>query len=305
MKILVTGGAGYKGVKLCSALLRAGHKITILDNFMYGFEPILSFIPNKNCTINPKDIRALKKRDVVGFDIIYHLAAISGYPACEANPHSAQVINVEATEKLGKLLDARQVLVYASTTSFYGKLGKEMDEKSRPEPTSLYGITKYEAEKKIMRRANSVSLRFATLFGVSPKMRNDLIVNDFVYRATVERSLVLFDSKSVRTFLHLDDAIKAYMLIIKIPKKMVGEVFNVGSDKMNFSKMQLAKKIRKHVEFEIVDSVLRDWDRRDFIINYDKITKLGFRPSKTLDQGINELVKLYSFYRPYFHFRPI
>ena len=305
MKVLVTGGAGYKGVKLTESLLKAGHKVTIFDNFMYGHDPILPLISRKNASIIQKDIRAVGKEDLKGFDLVYHLAAISGLLACEANPHSARVINVDATKQLTNLLDPGQVLVYASTTSFYGKSGKNVDENSKPKPISLYTRTKYEAERLVMKRKNSVAFRFATLFGVSPRMRNDLMVNDFVNRAVNEGSLVLFDSASVRTFLHLDDAIKAYMMVLRNPKKVVGKIFNVGSNKMNFSKKKLAERIRKHVNFEIVDSEVPDRDKRDFIINYDKITKLGFKPSKTIDSGIKELTKLYSFYSPNRPYRPI
>jgi len=305
MRVLVTGGAGYKGVKLCTALLKAGHKVTILDNFMYGHDPILPLISRRSASVIQKDIRAIDKKDLKGFDLVYHLAAISGLLACEANPHSAKVINVDATKQLTKLLDPGQVLVYASTTSFYGKSGREVDENSRPNPISLYTRTKYAAERSVMRRKNSVAFRFATLFGVSPRMRNDLMVNDFVNRAVNEGSLVLFNSASVRTFLHLDDAIRAYMMVLKNPKKIVGKIFNVGSNKMNFSKKKLADRIRKHVKFEIVDSEVPDRDKRDFIINYDKITKLGFKQTKTIDTGIRELKKLYSFYQPNPPFRPI
>jgi len=305
MKVLVTGGAGYKGAKLSRALLKAGHKVTILDNFMYGFDPILPLVSRRNASIVQKDIRAITKDDLKEYEIIYHLAAISGLLACDANPHSAKVINVDATKQLSKLLDPGQVLVYASTTSFYGKSGKKVDENSKPEPISLYTQTKYDAEKAVMRRKNSVALRFATLFGVSPRMRNDLMVNDFVNRAVNERSLVLFDSDSVRTFLHLDDSVRAYMMILKKPKKMVGDIFNVGSNKMNFSKRKLANRIRKQIDYEIVDSKIPDKDRRDFIINYGKITKLGFKPKKTIDAGILELSKLYSFYHPNLPYRPI
>jgi len=305
MKVLVTGGAGYKGVKLCIALLKAGHKVTIFDNFMYGFDPILPLVAHKNASIAQKDIRAIEKKDLEGYDVIYHLAAISGLGACDANPHSAKIINVDATKQLVKFLDPGQVLVYASTTYIYGKAGRKVDENSKPELISLYSKTKYAAECSVMRRKNSVSFRFATVFGVSPRMRNDLMVNDFVNRAVNERSLVLFDSRSARTFLHLDDTIKAYLMVLGKADKMMGKIYNVGSNKMNLSKRALAERIKRYVNYEIVDSEVPDRDKRDFIINYNKITKLGFTPSKTIDAGIRELVKLYSFYQPNPSFRPI
>ena len=306
MKILITGGAGYKGVKLASSLLALKYNVAVLDNFMYGYEPVLPLVRERRCSIYQKDIRSLTKDDVKDYDVIYHLAALSGHLSCDANPHSAKEINVLATRELCKLLSPKQVLIYASTTSLYGKSGGKMSENDTvPRQTSLYAKTKYEAEKYVMERKNSVTFRFATLFGVSPRMRNDLMVNDFVYRAISERSLVLFDSGSVRTFLHVDDGIRAYLLALEKLNKMAGQIYNIGSNDLNFSKLELAKSIKKQVDFEIVNSSLEDIDKRNFVITYDKISKLGYKVERSLDFGIGELVKLYSFYKPYSHSRPI
>jgi len=298
MKILITGGAGYKGLKLAPLLLERGHDVTILDNFMYGYDSALFMFRYPTVEFVQKDVRNLEKTDVAGFDLIYHLAGISGYPACEANPNSAQMINVEATKSLVKFMDPGQTLVYASTTSFYGKSGEFCDENTPIQPVSLYGITKYEAEKICMDRPNSIAFRFATIFGISPKMRWDLMPNDFTMRAVQERCLVLFDSQSVRTFLHLDDAIGAYLMVLDQSDKMMGEVFNVGDSTMNLSKKQLAEAIAEYVKFDILDSTLPDMDVRNFIINFDKIKALGFAPRRTVRDGIGELVKLFRFYRP-------
>jgi len=297
--ILVTGGAGYKGSLLVGSLLEQGNRVTVLDNFMYGFESILGFVNHKNCNIIKKDIRNLQQNDISSYDIIIHLAAISGYPACEANPHSAEIINTHSTKKLVSYLSKNQILVYASTTSFYGTSGETMDENSKVSPVSLYGITKYEAEKICMDHQNSISLRFATLFGVSNRMRTDLLVNDFVYKALIERSLVLFDSKSIRTYLHVKDAIQAYLLVLNNLSKMSGQIYNVGSNDMNFSKYELSSRIKNHIDFKIIESDLEDFDLRNFVINYDKINRLGFNASITMDDGILELKKLFSFYRPF------
>lgn len=305
MKILITGGAGYKGVLLAEALLQAGCSVTILDNFLYGYESVLGFAADKNCTILKQDIRNIAEKDVKDFDVIYHLAAISGYPACEANPHSAQMINVVSTERLISLLAPGQLLVYASTTSLYGQSGLEQDENSLPTPASLYGITKWQAETLCMQRPNAISFRFATLFGVSRRMRCDLLLNDFVYRAVNERSIVLFDSHSVRTFLHVRDAVKAYVMALTDPGKMVGNIFNVGCRSMNFSKLELARIIQRHLQNEIIETRLDDPDRRDFIINFDKIAALGFTPTVSIEDGIEELVRLYSWYQPFQNYRPI
>jgi nucleoside-diphosphate-sugar epimerase len=304
-RVLITGGAGYKGAPLTAALLDAGFAVTILDNFIYGYEPMLGFASNPKCTIVKKDIRNLEKADVEAFDQIFHLAGISGYPACEANPHSAQVINVTSTQTLVDLLDPEQILFYASTTSIYGRSGEPMDEESLPTPTSLYSVTKFEAEKICMARENSIAFRFATIFGVSPRMRCDLLLNDFVYKAVVDRSLVLFDSSSVRTFLHLRDAIRAYVIAALAPQPYLGKILNIGSNELNYSKLDLAHMIGKKIDFEIVQSSLDDPDRRDFIINFDKIQSLGFNAEISVENGIDELIRLYSWYRPFLAYRTI
>jgi nucleoside-diphosphate-sugar epimerase len=304
-KILITGGAGYKGTVLTEELLKSGYSVTILDNFMYGYDSVLGFVGNKHCTILKKDIRNLAPSDVADYDVIFHLAGISGYPACEANPHSAQIINVDSTRKLVSFIGKNQLLIYASTTSFYGSSGEIKDENSPVAPVSLYGITKLEAEKICMSHQYSISMRFATLFGVSRKMRTDLLVNDFVQKAITERSLVLFDSKSVRTYLHVKDAISAYLLALEKPAQMAGQIYNVGSNKLNFSKLALAEKIKQHIDFRIIDSDLSDFDKRNFVICYDKIDQMGFRPSVSIDEGIIELKKLYAFYRPFLPYQVI
>ena len=305
MKIIITGGSGYKGVKLSNILLHQGHHVTNIDSFLYGYEPIFGLVPHKNYTVLKKDIRSLTKSDLSGAEVIYHLAGISSYPACEANPNAAQVINVGATRRLVKLLSPQQLIIYASTTTFYGYSKEVLSEISEVNPVSLYSVTKYKAEQTVMQHPNSVSLRFASLFGVSPRMRDDLMVNDFVHRAIVDRSLVLFDPHSIRTFLHVDDAIRAYLMPLDNQKKMKNQIYNVGADNLNFSKAQLAQKIGKYVKFETVNSVLGDRDIRDCTISYDKLRKLGFSPRVSIDKGIKELIKLYTFYHPNSLYRAI
>jgi len=298
MKILILGGAGYKGLKLAVALLELDHEVTIFDNFMYGYDSALFLFTYPKVSFVQKDIRNIQEKDVSPYDMVFLMAGISGYPACEANPNSAQMINVHAAEKLVSALSNNQILVNPSTTSFYGNTGTLCTEKTPIAPVSLYGITKYEAEKICMDRENSISFRFATIFGIAPKMRWDLMPNDFVMRAVHERSLVLFDSKSVRTFLHIDDAIQSYLMVFDRFEAMRGNVYNVGSDSMNLSKIQLAERIKEKVEFSIIDSTLPDFDSRNFIINFDKISSLGFKPKKSLEEGIDELIKFFRFYRP-------
>ncbi len=297
--ILVTGGAGYKGIMLTSALLDRGFQVTILDNFMYGYNSVLHLVQNENLKIINLDIRNISKKNLEKFDCIYHLAGISGMPACAANPHSAEVINVKSTEKLVSYLNSDQLIIYASTTSFYGLTNEECDETVSVKPATIYGRTKYEAENIVMRHSNSIALRFATIFGVSPKMRNDLLLNDFVYKAVNDRSIVIFAGYSKRTFVHIRDAIIAYVFALDNASAMKGGIYNIGDESLNFSKNDIAQAIGKYVHFENIDSTLSDLDTRSFSVSFKKIKSLGYNTKLTLDDGIKELLKLYSFYKIY------
>ena len=305
MKILVTGGAGYKGVILVKKLLERGYTVTLLDNFMYGYNSVLHLVPEPNLKIIQLDIRNLDGKLLAEFDVIYHLAGISGMPACAANPHSAEVINVEATRKLVSLLHNNQLLIYASTTSIYGAASIECDESVPVVPPSLYARTKYEAESIVLDRQNSISLRFATIFGTSPRMRVDLLVNDFTYKAVNDRAIVIFAGQSKRTFIHILDAINAYLFALDHADSMRGKIYNVGDEKLNFSKLDIAHAIRNYVEFEIINSSLPDLDVRDFLVSFKRFRDLGFRVKLSLDDGIQELLKLYSFYKSHSHFNII
>ena len=303
-KILVTGGAGYKGIILTYKLLDRGYKVTVLDNFMYGYEPILHLATHPNLTIRKADIRN-KVEGLRDFDVIFHLAGISGFPACTANPHSAHLINVEATRQLAENLGEGQLLINASTTSLYGKSGAPCDESTTVDPVSTYAMTKLEAEKILCGRENVINLRFATVFGFSPKMRMDLMVNDFVYKAVKEGILVLFDSFAKRTFIHVEDAADCYLFALDNADKMRGGIYNAGGNNMNFSKLEIAHIIQKKQNFKIIDSDLKDKDLRHFQVNYNKIEKLGFSPQKTIEYGVEEMIKIFSFYEYYSHYRTI
>jgi len=307
MKILITGGAGYKGVILTQKLLNRGYEVTILDNFMYGYNSILHLINNPNLKVIKVDIRNISESHIKDFDCIFHLAGISGMPACAANPHSAESINVESVRKMVNLLYKDQILINASTTSMYGYSEEICDENSSINSSilSMYGKTKYEAEKIIQSRENSISLRFATVFGVSPKMRNDLLVNDFTYKAVQERSIVLFAGKTRRTFVHIEDATDSYVFTLEKFDSMKNDIYNVGSNSLNLTKIDIAEEIKKYVKFELVDSTLPDVDTRNFEISFDKIRGLGFNIKHNLSQGVQELVKLYRFYVQYIPYQII
>jgi nucleoside-diphosphate-sugar epimerase len=299
MQILVTGGAGYKGILLVKALLDRGDSVTLLDNFMFGYSSVLHLVGKPKLSVVQLDIRSLTEKAVAKYDAVFHLAGISGMPACAANPHSAETINVAATRKLVSFLHKDQLLINASTTSLYGAAPVECDETIAVEPPSLYAKTKYDAEKIVQSRPNSISLRFATVFGVSPRMRNDVLVNDFTYKAVTDRAIVIFAGHSKRTFIHIHDAIAAYLFALDHAEAMRGGVYNVGREDLNFSKNDIAAAIRKHVPFETIASSLPDFDVRDFLVSFKKIRALGYTTTRTLDDGIPELVKLYGFYRVY------
>jgi nucleoside-diphosphate-sugar epimerase len=305
MRILVTGGAGYKGVLLTEELLKMGYKVTVLDNFMYGYDSLLHLISNNNLTVNKIDVRNLKESDIKDFDIIFHLAGISGMPACASNPHSAESINVESVRKLLDLISKNQLLINASTTSMYGFSDTICDENSSITPVSIYGKTKYASENLIQERENSISLRFATVFGVSPRMRNDLMVNDFTYKAINDRSIILFAKDTKRTFIHINDAISGYLFAMENSDNMIGNVYNVGDNNMNFSKKEISDNIGKYVKFEIIESNLPDFDKRNFEISFDKINNLGYSVKYNLNDGIMDMVKLYSYYVQYTPYKVI
>lgn len=304
MKILVTGGAGYKGTVLTRKLLEQGYDVTLLDNFMYGYEPVMHLANNPKLTIVKHDIRN-GIPDMAKYDVIFHLAGISGFPACASNPHSAQLINVEAIRLIARDLSHGQMLINASTTSMYGKSGMPCNEETAVDPVSTYAQTKLAAEEILHDRENVVSLRFATVFGFSTRMRMDLMINDFVYKAVKERVIVLFDSFAKRTFIHVEDAADCYIFTMKNFDRMRSNVFNAGGNNLNFSKEEIAQKIKNKVDFSIINSEVKDKDLRHFIVNFDKIAGLGFKPARTVEDGIDELLRIYSFYEYYSHFRTI
>ncbi len=304
MNILVTGGAGYKGTVLTGRLLEQGYSVTLLDNFMYGYEPVMHLATNKNLEIVRHDIR----NGIPGmknYDVIFHLAGISGFPACASNPHSAQLINVEAVRQIANDLAPGQMLINASTTSMYGKSGQACDETTAVDPVSTYAQTKYAAEQILHERPNVISLRFATVFGFSTRMRMDLMINDFVYKAVKEKVIVLFDSFAKRTFIHVQDAADCYIFAMRNFDAMKGGIYNAGGNNLNFSKEEIAEKIREKVDFSIINSEVRDKDLRHFVVNFDKIEKLGYNPRKSVEDGVDELIRIYGFYEYYSHYRTI
>ena len=297
MKILITGGAGYKGSSLVPALIQ-NYEVDVLDHHISPECTLIPFTKKKNFNFIKKDIRDVKKKDISKYDLIIHLAGLSGYPACEANPGIAESVNVDSTKNLCNLMSKNQKLIYASTTYIYEISKKKINEDSPVSPKTLYAKTKLKAEKICLERENTVSLRFATIFGASPNMRHDLLLNDFVKKAVNEKNIVLFDQNSLRSFIHIDDVMSSYLLTIKNFSKMKENIYNIGSDSMNYSKLQIAKKIQKKTVCEVITSTLADPDKRNFIIDYSKIQKFKFKNKISIDEGINELVKFYKWFKP-------
>ncbi len=302
--ILVTGGAGYIGNVLIRNLLKKDFKVTVFDNFYYNqFNSILDLVSLKNLNIIENDVRNTKDLlDQVKLnDIIIPLAGIVGAPACSKNEKLATEVNTVQIKEISKNLSKDQIVILPVTNSGYG-IGKEgiyCDEKSPLNPISHYGKTKVEAEKYIVDKNNFVSMRLATVFGVSGRMRTDLLVNNFVYKAYNEKSLILFESHFKRNYIHIQDISNAIIKILLNFNNFKNEIYNVGINDANLSKKELAYKIKDHLpDLEITeDEFAKDPDKRNYIVSNDKIYNKGWKPTKTLDDGIEELIKCYRLFK--------
>jgi nucleoside-diphosphate-sugar epimerase len=302
VNVVITGGAGYVGTKLAEQYLLRNHHVTIVDNFMFGANSILHLMKYKHLTVVRRDIRSNDYSYLNGCDILFHLAGLSGMPMCKDNPVAAKAINVEATRNLVANCSSAQSIIYASTTSIYGRSSEDCTELSQVNPISLYSQTKYEAENIVMQHPNSISLRFATLFGVSTRMRiNSLLVNGLSYEAVKNGYVVLYDSRAMRAFLHIDDAVNAYIFAGDNLDKMQGNIYNVNNPKLNCSKMGLANIISEFTDLSIYENNpktidLDRFDARDFNVSSAKIESLGYQSNISLHNGVEELMKLYRFY---------
>jgi nucleoside-diphosphate-sugar epimerase len=299
MKILVTGAAGYIGSVLVPILLSQGHKVVALDNFMYNQSSLLDCCHNKDLTIVRGDTRdkALITKILKDADAIFPLACLTGAPLCAKDPVSAQTIVVDAIKMILDLRSKNQMIIYPTTNSGYGvgEKGKFCTEETPLRPISVYGKVKVEAENLLLNSSNAITLRLATAFGVSPRMRLDLLVNDFVYRAVYDRFVVLFEAHFKRNYIHVRDISKAFCHGLKNYDKMKGQAYNVGLSDANLSKLELCQEIKKQVpDFYFVEAEIgEDPDKRDYIVSNEKIEKTGFKPDVSLSDGIQELIKAY------------
>lgn len=301
--ILITGGAGYIGSILAPALLAAGHKVTVLDNFMFGQTSLAALCADPDFDVLRGDAReeSVLRPLVAKADLVIPLAALVGAPLCDRDRTGAVSINRTAVETLMKLLSADQRVLYATTNSGYGigEKGAFCTEESPLRPISLYGRTKVEAEDAVRARGNAISFRLATVFGFSPRMRLDLLVNDFVYRALNDRVVVLFEAHFKRNYIHIRDVARAFLHGIDHFETMKNNIFNVGLSDANLSKAELCERIKRHVpNFQYFEApVGEDPDKRDYIVSNAKIEGTGYRPAHSLDDGIVELIKGYRMLR--------
>lgn len=299
MNVLVTGGAGYLGSVLVPRLLEAGHTVTVIDNFMYNQTSLLDCCYNPNLKIIRGDTREkrLLEQQMKHTDAIFPLACLTGAPLCAKDPQGAQGIIVDAVKMILELRSKDQMVIYPTTNSGYGigEKGKHCTEETPLKPISVYGRLKVAAEEEVLACGGGITLRLATAFGVSPRMRLDLLVNDFTYRAVYDRFIVLFEAHFKRNFIHVRDVAKAFIHGLNNFKKMKNEAYNVGLSTANLNKMELCQEIKKHVpDFYFVEAAVgEDPDKRDYIVSNEKIEQTGFKPDVSLSDGIQELIKAY------------
>lgn len=303
-KILVTGGAGYIGSVLVPELLKAGHEVTVVDNFLYNQPSLLDVCHYKTLTIVRGDARneALLKKHVVGKNFIIPLAGLVGAPVCAEDPLGAGSINRDAVLMLLTLRAPEQKIIFPSTNSGYGRMEKGVaycDENSPLDPVSLYGKLKVETEEALLKAGNVVSFRLATVCGMSPRMRTDLLVNDFVYRAIADISITLFESHFKRNYIHVRDVARAFIHAMDNFESMKNQTYNVGLSNANLSKFELCEKIKEKLpKFVFTESTVgEDPDKRNYIISNEKIEKTGFATQVSIEDAIVELIKGYQVVR--------
>lgn len=298
-KILVTGGAGYIGSVLVGRLLEAGMSVMVVDNLMYRQTSLLRYFDNARFSFvrgDAKDERLMRDH-IRDRDFILPLAAIVGAPACARDPELSTSVNLHAVAMLNKLRAASQAVIFPTTNSGYGTTSGETycTEETPLAPISLYGKDKVEAERILLDSGNAITLRFATVFGVSPRMRLDLLVNDFTFRALRDRYLVIFEKDFKRNFLHIIDAAECFLFCIENFDRMMNEPYNVGLNEANISKEELALSIKRqipdlYIHFAEVGS---DPDKRNYIVSNEKINRKGFKAVHSLDEGISQLIQAY------------
>jgi nucleoside-diphosphate-sugar epimerase len=304
MKITITGGAGYLGSVLTHELLRQGMEVTVVDNFMFRQYSLAECCQYEKFQVIRGDCRNAKlmQQACDGADFVIPLAALVGAPLCGRDEVAAETTNRAAVEMLCKMLSPEQKILYPTTNSGYGIGEKNIfcTEDTPLRPISLYGTTKVKAEEAVLARGNGITFRLATVFGVSPRMRLDLLVNDFVYRAFYDRAVILFEAHFKRNYIHVRDVARVFIHGIRNFEAMKNRPYNVGLDEANLSKWELCETIRKHLpQFVFIEAPIgEDPDKRDYIVSNERIRNSGFRTEWSLDRGIQELIKGFSFISP-------
>ena len=303
MKILITGGAGYIGSIMVPRFLELGHEVTVLDTFPRGNTELAAVCANEKFTPVRGDARDTRLLDelVPKADVLIPLAALVGAPLCKLDPIAAKSLNQDAVADLVKRTSKAQRVVFPVTNSGYGvgESGKFCTEESPLRPISLYGVTKVEAERAVLENGNGVTLRLATVFGMAPRMRLDLLVNDFTWRAVTDRAVVIFEGHFKRNYIHVRDVVKGFEHAIGNFDRMRGQAYNLGLSDANLSKIELCQKIQQQVpDFVYLEAPIgEDPDKRDYIVSNEKVEATGWRPEWSLERGIAELLRGYRMLR--------
>jgi nucleoside-diphosphate-sugar epimerase len=302
-RVLITGGAGYIGSILTPALLSEGYQVTVLDAFRFGQNSLLECCASPNFDVIRGDCRNEKtlREAIRGADYIFPLAAIVGAPACKEDEIAASTLNLDAVRLLLRLRSPEQRVIFPCTNSGYGigEAGAFCTEESPLRPLTLYGRSKVEAEAAVLEAGNSASLRLATVFGVSPRMRLDLLVNDFVHRAVTDRALVIFEGHFKRNYIHIRDVARAFLHVMRNFESMKGRPYNVGLSDANLSKLELCAKIQQAIpQFVYIEAPIgEDPDKRDYIVSNERIESTGYKPQHSIEMGICELKKAFEILR--------
>ncbi|MFQ5828088.1 MAG: NAD-dependent epimerase/dehydratase family protein [Candidatus Methylomirabilia bacterium] len=298
-RVLLTGGAGYIGSVLCEYLLDAGYDVMVVDNLIYRQHGLLHLCASPRFDFVRGDVRdeGQMRRLAKEADILIPLAGIVGAPACDRDPYLASSVNLEAVRLLNSMRSQQQLVIFPTTNSGYGtKSGDTYCTEDTPlEPISLYARTKVKAEMELLETPNVITLRLATVFGVSPRMRLDLLVNHIVYAAVTDRYIVIFEKDFKRNYIHIRDVAQCFVHCIEHADRMVGRPYNVGLDSANLSKQELAEKVKEYVPELYIHfaPIGADPDKRNYVVSNRRLRDAGFVARRSLGEGIEELLKGY------------